>query len=413
MLSANEQLELIKRGTVEIISEEELIEKIKNSIKTKKPLVVKAGFDPTAPDLHLGHTVLLRKMAHFQELGHRVVFLIGDYTGMIGDPTGRSKTRNQLTEGEVKKNADTYRQQISRILDINKLEIVFNSSWLKKMDLRDIIELSAKQTVARLLERDDFFKRYKNGDDISMLEFLYPLLQAYDSVQLKADIELGGTDQKFNLLLGRTIQKRYDQPPQVILTMPLLEGTDGLEKMSKSYGNYIGINENSKDMFGKIMSIPDTLLFKYLELLTDIDRKTIEQYKKDIAQKRNPKEIKVILAKDIVARYYDNKTADKEETNFNLLFSKKEIPEDIPEIDLFKELDEAGQEYTASAIAYASATLLGKNMSKSEIKRLIKQGGVDFDNEQVKDEWVKFKKSDIKDGMIIRIGKKIIARHRH
>lgn len=409
MLSVEEQLNLIKRGTVEIISEEELAEKLKNSIKNSNPLTIKAGFDPTAPDLHLGHTVLLRKMKHFQQLGHRVIFLIGDYTGMIGDPTGRSKTRKQLTEDEVKKNAETYKQQISKVLDIDKLVIEFNSKWLGKMSLKDVIELTAKQTVARILERDDFFKRYKSGEDISMVEFIYPLLQAYDSVVLKADVELGGTDQKFNLLLGRNIQRRYGQEPQVIITMPLLEGTDGVEKMSKSFGNYIGIQENPKDMFGKLMSIPDELMFKYFELLTDVPESTIEKYKREIKEGRNPKDIKIILAKTIVEQYYDKETAEKEAKNFELIFSKKQIPDDIPVVNLFKILDKSKEIFNAFEIAYAAATLAGKNISKSEIKRIIKQGGVDFNNSTVKNE---FEKTGVTNDMIIRVGKKIIVKHK-
>ncbi len=408
MIPVEEQLKIIKRGTVEIISEDELANKLEDSIKRKSPLIVKAGFDPTAPDLHLGHTVLLRKMKHFQQLGHKVIFLIGDYTGMIGDPTGRAKTRKQLSEEEVKRNAETYKQQISKVLDINKLVIEFNSRWLGKMSLKDVIELTAKQTVARLLERDDFFKRYKSGEDISMVEFIYPLLQAYDSVKLNADVELGGTDQKFNLILGRTIQKRYNQQPQVIITMPLLEGTDGIEKMSKSFGNYIGIQENPKDMFGKIMSIPDKLIFKYFELLTDIPETTIEKYKEEINQGRNPKDIKIILAKTIVEQYYDKETAEKEEKDFELIFSKKEIPDDIPTVNLFKILDKSKENFNAFEIAHSAASLAGKNISKSEIKRIIKQGGVDFNNSTIKNEFEKF---NIIDGMVIRIGKKIIVKH--
>jgi len=344
MKKIEEHIKLIKRGVVELISEDELRKKLENSIKNNNPLIVKAGFDPTAPDLHLGHTVLLRKLKHFQQLGHKVIFLIGDYTAMIGDPTGRSKTRKQLTEDEVKKNAETYKNQISKVLDVNKLEIVFNSKWLSKLNLKDVIELSAKHTVARMLERDDFFKRYKNGDDISMVEFIYPLLQAYDSVVLKADIELGGTDQKFNLILGRTIQQRYGQTPQVVLTMPLLEGTDGVQKMSKSLGNYIGIDENPKDMFGKLMSIPDKLIFKYFELLTDIDEKTIANYKKEMEDGKNPKDFKVILAKSIVEQYYNKEIAENEAKKFEALFSKRQIPDDIDEINLFQKLDKSKNE---------------------------------------------------------------------
>lgn len=406
-MKVNEQLELLNRGTVEIIPEEEFNSKLKKSIEANKPLIVKAGFDPTAPDLHLGHTVLLRKLKHFVECGHKVVFLIGDYTGMIGDPTGRQKTRVQLTEREVKNNAETYKNQISKILDVKKIEIVFNSTWLRDLNLKDIIELTAKQTVARLLERDDFFKRYKNGDDISMVEFMYPLLQAYDSVALKSDIELGGTDQKFNLLLGRTIQKRYNQEGQVILTMPLLEGTDGVEKMSKSFDNYIGISENSKDMFGKIMSIPDKLIFKYMELLTDISQDNINSYKEDIKKGKNPKDIKILLAEEIVTQYHNKETASKEKENFDLLFSKKVIHEDIPVI---KPEDWNDMEkYTAFQIVSKALNLAGKSISNSEIKRLINQGAVSFDNSKVEGFRQLFK---IHDGMVLKIGKKIFLRYK-
>ncbi len=402
MKKPEEQLELIKRGTVEIIEEAELLKKLEKSYKTGKPLTVKAGFDPTAPDIHLGHTVLLRKMRHFQQLGHRVVFLIGDYTGMIGDPTGRSQTRRPLTEEEVKKNAQTYKTQISKILDVKNLVIEFNSKWLSKMNLKDIIELTSKQTVARILERDDFYKRYKEGKDITLTEFLYPLLQAYDSVALKADIELGGTDQKFNLLLGRTIQRRYGQEPQVIITMPLLEGIDGVQKMSKSYGNYIGITENPTDMYGKIMSIPDSLIFKYFELLTDYPMREIEKLKKEMEQGRNPKEIKSILAKEIVKIYYDETTAEKEAEKFEKLFSKKEIVEEIPEVYIGDKFSE-DREYKITELVNYILQKAGRDVSKSETKRLIRQGGVEINKQKVKSE---FKNIKPENGMVFRIGKK-------
>ncbi len=409
METLQEQMNKIKRGAVEIVPEQELKEKLKESIENKKPLIIKAGFDPTAPDLHLGHTVLLRKMKHFVELGHRVIFLIGDYTGMIGDPTGKSKTRKQLTEEEVKKNAETYKNQISKVLDINKIEIVFNSEWLGKMDLRDIIGLLAKQTVARILERDDFSKRYKQGEDISMVEFLYPLLQAYDSVALKSDVELGGTDQKFNLLLGRTIQRRYNMPGQVALMMPLLEGIDGKEKMSKSLGNYIALNDTPRDMFGKIMSIPDEMILKYMELLTDIPDNDIKKYKTDMEQGENPKNIKIILAKEIVKIYYGYEQAEKEEKNFELIFAKKSLPDDIPEINLFKVLEKGKDNYAAYEIAYAAMILNNKNISKSEVKRLIRQGGVLFNNSKVANETDAYTLSN---DFIIKIGKKILVKHK-
>lgn len=407
MMELKEQLELIKRGAIEIIPEEELKDKLKKSINTKTPLIIKAGFDPTAPDLHLGHTVLLRKLKHFCECGHKVIFLIGDYTGMIGDPTGRSKTRGVLTEEEVKKNAETYKNQISKVLDINKIEIVFNSKWLGSLDLENIIELCSRYTVARMLERDDFIKRYKKGDDISMVEFLYPLLQAYDSVVLKSDIELGGTDQKFNLLLGRTIQKRYGQEGQVILTMPLLEGTDGVEKMSKSLNNYIGIEEDSKDMFGKLMSISDELIFKYMELLTDIPRTQIDEYKDEMKKGKNPRDIKVILAKEIVSRYYDKDTAEKEAKNFEMLFSKKIIHDDIPIFNLYDRLEKKGS-YTAYEITSTAADFLNMDLTGNETKRLIKQGAVSINNKKMTDIFEKVLPPE--DDMIIKIGKKSFCR---
>ncbi len=312
----DKQIEIIKRGAVEIISERGLKEKIAGSIKSNRPLIIKAGFDPSAADIHLGHTVLLRKLRHFQELGHKVVFLIGDFTAMIGDPSGRTQTRPRLTKKQVLDNAKTYQKQVSKILDIKKLRVVFNSSWLNKLTPYDIAGLLSKYTVARVLERDDFLKRYKAGRDISLLEFYYPLLQAYDSVALKADIELGGTDQKFNLLMGRNIQERYGQSAQTVIIMPLLEGTDGVQKMSKSYGNYIGINEPAKDMFGKIMSISDEMMAKYYELLTDIDLASVKNM--------HPMEAKKSLAFEIVRQYHGERQAKEAQANFEKTFQKQD-----------------------------------------------------------------------------------------
>jgi len=408
MLEFNQQLELIKRGTVEIIPQDELEKKIKNSIETNIPLKIKAGFDPSAPDLHLGHTILFRKLQNFIDCGHKVIVIIGDYTAMIGDPTGKSKTRNQLSEKEVKENAQTYLNQVSKVLDVKKAEIVFNSKWLSKMDLKNIIELTAKYTVARLLERDDFSQRYKKGEDIHMLEFLYPLLQAYDSVILKADIEVGGTDQKFNLLLARTIQKRYSQEGQIILTTPLLDGTDGTEKMSKSLGNYIGITENSKDMFGKLMSIPDNLILKYLALLTDIPDNNITDFNKQMKEGRNPKELKTILAKKIVTQYYNKKTAEREEKNFDLLFSKKTVHNDIPVIKLTTIL-KTKNTYTAYEIVNAVVKIVGLPDSGSKVKRIIKQGGVTIHGKKIADP---SEEINIKEGMVIKYGKKKFFRHK-
>ena len=383
---------MIKRGTVEIINEKEL----KAKLAKGKPLVIKTGFDPTAPDIHLGHTVLLRKMRHFQDLGHDVVFLIGDFTGLVGDPSGASKTRPRLTREEVKENAITYRQQVSKILDIKKLKIVFNSEWFDKMTLYELAELAGKQTVARVLERDDFLNRYKSGRDISYLEFLYPLLQAYDSVELKADVELGGTDQKFNMLMGRTIQERYNQEPQVVITMPLLEGLDGVQKMSKSLGNYVGINESPKDMYGKIMSISDELMFKYYELLTD---ENIDAIKSDIkSNKLHPKKAKSNLAKTIVAQYYEERQAEAEEENFEKIFKQKQIPEDTPRIAISK-----GE---INIIDLLMEVKLCE--SKAEAKRLIRQGGVSIDGEKITD--INYIVNITKESKELRVGRLGFAR---
>jgi len=390
-MSKKEALELIRRGSLEIIEEKELISKLEESKKKKRPLVIKAGFDPTAPDIHLGHTVLLRKMRHFQDLGHKVVFLIGDYTGMIGDPSGASKTRPRLTKKEIVENAKTYKKQVSKILDIDKLEISFNSKWLSSMNGLEIAELMSKYSVLRMLERDDFAKRYKEHKSINMLEFLYPLLQGYDSVMLKADIELGGNDQKFNLLVGRSIQNSYGQPPQVIITMPLLVGTDGVRKMSKSYGNYIGITDSPKEMFGKIMSISDELMWRYYELLTDLPMKEVSALKDNA----HPKAAKVRLAKEIIAIYHDKESAEKAEKEFENIFAKGNLPEDMPVY-----------EYSDIEKYISLPTFLtqrGLTSSNSEARRLIAQGAVTVDGEKISAENVEIK---TRDGMIIQVGKR-------
>lgn len=369
----DKQLELIRRGTVEIIQLEELKKKLDNAIKTNKPLVIKAGFDPTAPDIHLGHTVLLRKMKHFQDLGHKVIFLIGDHTAMIGDPSGESKTRPRLTKDEVKENAKTYEKQISKVLDLKKLDIRFNSEWLAKMDIAKIAELMSRYSVQRLLERDDFFNRYKQQKNITMLEFLYPLLQGYDSVALEADVEIGGSDQKFNLLVGRDIQGLYGQAAQVVLTMPLLEGLDGVQKMSKSLGNYVGINENAKDMFGKLMSVSDELMWKYYELLTD---ENVAKIKDEVSSGRlHPKAAKVNLAKIIVAQYHGQKEADKQAEEFDRAFKDKGFPADIL-------LEEILNPQSASAVAITASTL---KLSRGEVKRKILEGAVEVDGVKISD----------------------------
>lgn len=370
----DKQLELIKRGTVEIIQLEELKKKLDNAIKTNKPLVIKAGFDPTAPDIHLGHTVLLRKMKHFQDLGHKVIFLIGDHTAMIGDPSGESKTRPRLTKDEVKENARTYEKQISKVLDLKKLHIRFNSEWLAKMDIAKIAELMSRYSVQRLLERDDFFNRYKQQKNITMLEFLYPLLQGYDSVALEADVEIGGSDQKFNLLVGRDIQGLYGQPAQVVLTMPLLEGLDGVQKMSKSLGNYVGINESAKDMFGKLMSVSDELMWKYYELLTDED---VAKIKAEVSNgKLHPKQAKVNLAKTIVTHYHGEKEAARQAEEFDRAFKDKGFPQDIQLTEIQVTSDKA----QVIAVLSDLSKLLS---SRGEAKRKIQEGAVEIDGAKI------------------------------
>lgn len=375
----DKQFELIKRGAVEIIQADELKKKLEKAVKTNKPLVIKAGFDPTAPDIHLGHTVLLRKMKHFQDLGHEVVFLIGDHTALIGDPSGVSKTRPKLSKKEVEENAKTYEKQISKVMDTKKLKIRFNSEWLGKMDIAAIAELMSRYSVIRLLERDDFFNRYKEGKTISMLEFLYPLLQGYDSVALKADVELGGTDQKFNLLVGRDIQGLYNQEPQIVITMPLLEGTDGVNKMSKSLGNYVGINEPPKDMFGKLMSISDDLMWKYYELLTDVD---INIIKRDVAEGAlHPKEAKTNLADIIITQYHSGKEAAYQKEFFEKTFKDKEFPKDIEITDIH--VDEFGPNLVEVPLFYIIAKVF--SMSRSEAKKKIGEGAVEVDGQRITD----------------------------
>ena len=372
----DKQLELIKRGAVEIIQFEELKKKLESAIKNNKPLVIKAGFDPTAPDIHLGHTVLLRKMKHFQDLGHKVIFLIGDHTATIGDPSGESKTRPRLTKEEIKENARTYEKQISKVLDLKKLNIRFNSEWLAKMDIAKIAELMSRYSVQRLLERDDFFNRYKQQKTITMLEFLYPLLQGYDSVALEADVELGGSDQKFNLLVGRDIQGLYGQIPQVVLTMPLLEGLDGVQKMSKSLGNYVGINENAKDVFGKLMSVSDELMYKYYELLTDEDTAKIRI---DVSSGAlHPKAAKVNLAKIIVTQYHGEKEAVRQAEEFDRAFKDKGFPQDIA----LTEIKINSEKAQITVILSDLSKLLS---SRGEAKRKIQEGAVEVDGAKVSD----------------------------
>jgi len=374
-------IELLKRGTEEIIPIEEFQKKLEKSEKENKPLTIKTGFDPTAPDIHLGHTVLLRKMKHFQDMGHRVIFLIGDFTGMIGDPSGKSETRKRLTREEVLENAETYKKQVFKILDPAKTVIEFNSKWCSPMDFAGVLELTSRYNVARMLERDDFSNRYKSGKPISILEFMYPLVQGYDSVALKADVELGGTDQKFNLLVGRDLQREYGQEPQSILTMPLLVGLDGLQKMSKSLNNYIGINEPTREIFGKVMSISDEIMFYYYELVTDVPMEDVKSMKEGLTNgSLHPRDIKVRLAKDICAQFYDNEAADHAEAEFNRIFVNHDMPDDIPEFTVSPDDLKENKIWIVRLLVSS-----GLASSNGEARRLISGGGVSFENEKISD----------------------------
>ncbi len=373
----NDQMDVIRRGCFEIIPEEDLVKKLEKSIKENKPLNIKLGCDPSRPDLHIGHAVVLRKLAQFQELGHQAILIIGDFTGMIGDPSGRNVTRPALSLEETRKNGESYFEQASKILHKEKTKIVYNSEWLGKMSFEDVIRLSSKYTVARMLERDDFTKRYKNGEPISLHELLYPLAQAMDSVAIKSDVELGGTDQKFNLLVGRDIQREFGVEPQVILTMPLLVGIEGIEKMSKSYNNYIGITDSPKEMFGKTLSIPDELIYPYFELATDISNKELIKIKQQLDEKIvNPRDLKRHLAKVLISMYNDKNAADEAENEFDKIFVQKEIPDDIPEISI-KDGTEFGILDLIVKVNFAP--------SKGEARRLIIQGGVSIDGEKIND----------------------------
>ncbi len=373
MVSIEEQIQEISRGSDEIL----ILNELKDKLKTNRPLRIKAGFDPTAPDLHLGHTVLINKLRQFQELGHEVLFLIGDFTGMIGDPTGKSATRPPLTREDVAENAKTYQNQIFKILDPDKTQVMFNSSWMSEMSSADLIQLAAKYNVARMLERDDFNKRYKSGQSIAIHEFLYPLIQGYDSVAMKADVELGGTDQKFNLLVGRELQKQLGQAPQVVLTMPILEGLDGVQKMSKSLNNYIGIDEPANEMFGKIMSISDELMWRYFELLSFRALNEIEKFKNEIISGENPRNVKVLLAKEIIARFHSIKLAEQAEQDFINRFRNNEIPDDIEEIELH-----LNSEGMPLANVLKETNLVS---STSDAHRMVKQGAVKINGEKVED----------------------------
>jgi tyrosyl-tRNA synthetase len=393
----NKAYNIILKGTEDVIQKDLLLKKL----NTGKPLKVKLGFDPTAPDIHLGHTVVLNKIKQLQDLGHQIQILIGDFTGMIGDPTGKSETRKRLSKDDVLENAETYKRQVFKVLDKTKTEIVFNSTWFAGMQFADVLDLLSRYTVARLLERDDFTKRYKAGEPISMIEMMYPLIQGYDSVHLKSDIEIGGTDQTFNMLVGRALMKEYGQEPQVIVTMPILEGLDGVQKMSKSLGNYIGVLDSPKDMFGKLMSIPDNLIMRYLTLLTDADEEEINSYEKRLNDGENPRNVKAALAVRITAIYHGLDAAKTSEKEFSTIFSQGGLPDDIPELIISSE--------PIWVVELIKKT--GKYNSNSEIRRLVKGGGVKLDNDKITDEKAEVTPAD---GVILRTGKlgffKIVVR---
>ena len=395
MADLQDALEVIKRGCDELLVEAELVEKL----KTGKPLRIKAGFDPTAPDLHLGHTVLLNKMRQLQDLGHQAVFLIGDFTGMIGDPTGKNATRPPLSAEQVELNARTYQAQVFKILDPEKTEVEFNSRWMGGMNAADMIKLAATHTVARMLERDDFSKRYQGNQPIAIHEFLYPLIQGYDSVALEADLELGGTDQKFNLLMGRELQKHFGQKPQCILTMPLLEGLDGVNKMSKSLGNYVGITDSATEQFGKLMSVSDELMWRYIELLSFEPLAVIRQWKRDVEAGRNPRDIKVMFAQEIITRFHDRLAAEAALADFEARFRQGAIPEDLPEFTF--EAPEGGVPVTQLL------KMAGLVPSTSEAMRSIAGGGVKLDGEKVSDKGLLVAKGA---SVVIQVGKRRFAR---
>jgi tyrosyl-tRNA synthetase len=388
-------LDIIKRGSDELLLEHEL----KQKLAQNRPLRIKAGFDPTAPDLHLGHTVLLNKMRQLQDLGHHALFLIGDFTGMIGDPTGKNATRPPLTREQVLANAQSYRDQVFKVLDPEKTEVVFNSTWMDKFSAVDLIRLAATHTVAQMLERDDFSKRYKGNQPIAIHEFIYPLVQGYDSVALKADIELGGTDQKFNLLMGRELQKHFGQPSQCVLTMPLLEGLDGVNKMSKSLGNYVGITDTPQDMFGKLMSVSDDLMWRYFELLSFRSIAQIANFKDEVARGRNPRDIKVLLAQEIVARFHTQKAAEDALAEFEARFQKGVLPDDMPELSVASVDGSIGIAHLLKQANLVAST--------SEALRMIEQGGVKLDGEKVSDKALQLKAGAV---VVAQVGKRKFGR---
>lgn len=390
------QLAVIRKGTVEILPEDEFVEKLKNSLATKTPLRIKQGFDPTAPDIHLGHTVGLRKLRQFQDLGHQVVLIIGDYTGMVGDPSERSATRPQLSYEELTKNAETYQKQFFKIMDKSKTEVHFNGEWFEKMHLKDIMALASRFTIARMLERDDFEKRYKEGLPIAVHEFFYPLMQAYDSVMIKADVEIGATEQKFNLVAGRHIQEAYGQIPQCILTLPVLVGLDGVNRMSKSLGNYIGIDEPPDEIFGKVMSIGDNMIYQYFELVTDVNGDKLEEVKSKLASPEyNPRDLKMELGETLVAMYHDRDKAREARQEWERVFSERKLPSDMPEFSI----SSLGERIWIVKLL----TETGMAKTGGEARRLIKGGGLYLDNERIADETMEL---DLAEGMIFKVGKR-------
>jgi len=394
----NEQMDLIKRGTVEVLPEDELVRKIEKSLKTGKPLNIKQGFDPTAPDIHLGHTVGIRKLKHFQELGHQVIVIIGDYTAMVGDPSDKSSTRPRLTHEQVLKHAKTYQEQFFKILDEVKTQVRFNGDWFREMTFENVMNLAGKFTVARMLERDDFSKRYSEQLPISIHEFFYPLMQGYDSVVLEADVELGATEQKFNLVIGRSIQKEYGQEPQIILTLPVLEGLDGKQRMSKSLGNYIGIDEPANEIYGKTMSIPDEMIYRYFELITDVEGSELQKINSQLEDKSvNPRDLKKYLGRTLVRMYHGQENVDDAEKAFENLFVKKDIPDEMPEIKI------AEAEMRIDDLMVFTQTA----ESKGAARRLIQGGGVSIDGEKITDP---FANIVLKNGTVLKVGKRRFVR---
>ncbi len=395
MASIEEKIELIERGTVDCISHEELVKKLKKSEASGEPLRIKAGFDPTAPDLHLGHTVLLQKLKQFQDLGHQIYFLIGDFTGMIGDPTGKSEMRKALSREQVQENAESYKKQVFKILDPAKTKVVFNSEWLGKLDSFDMIRLASELTVARMLEREDFKQRFKSGNPISIHEFMYPLIQGYDSVALEADVELGGTDQRFNLLMGRDLQRSRNQDPQVVLTLPLLEGLDGVNKMSKSLGNYIGITESADTIYGKVLSVSDELMFRYYELLSDLSNSEIEKLKSNMENGNiHPKEVKKQLARELTARFHSQEEALRAEENFEKVFKKGGIPDNLPE----KQLQYSEPVWLPQLLVDCELV-----KSTSDGRRMVKQNAVSLNEKKVVEISTNV---EAKGEALLRVGKK-------